>query len=617
MSITKSLSLEEMISFDFYFENSTDFICVIDKNGKFIKVNPIFSTKLGYSSDQIIGEPFINFVHPEDVSISILNFEKVFGGMTDLTMINRYRKSDGSYIFVEWQAHVFPDVMVAQGVDVTEKMNLEQELKESIERLRRVFDNSPNMVALLDAETHKYLEFNKQMEIATGRTRKDLLGQEYCIYPLWHDKDQRDIFFRKVKEDKQVTNFTAELQPFGKEIRKYLVSGGLIDYKDQKQMVVIAPDFTAYYKKENGLRESEKRIADLFDNMVEFFTLYKITDDKKDLIFIQANKAYLQNYDFAVKELSIGKKWSEVNEKADMAQMAAFISLVEKEHPKKFTMKHAGSDRWIKGSAYIPSPGYLALLFSDITEEKRTQDLVLQQKEELEAAAKEKDALISVLVHDLRSPFGALLNFSEIFRDEIDELSKEEIKEMATSVSSLISSAYSNMNEMIEYVLHQRGLSKIEKSKMDVCAVAKRATAFLKGSYEGKKIELNVANGKYLDINADPKKVESIFSNLISNAIKFTPRGGKIDVTFEDKGDFVQCTVSDTGIGVPEESKDSLFSVESKLKRKGTEGEASSGMGLLLCKEFVTLHNGEIRCENNPGGGTSFIFTLEKNGVHN
>lgn len=114
-------------------------------------------------------------------------------------------------------------------------------------------------------------------------------------------------------------------------------------------------------------------------------------------------------------------------------------------------------------------------------------------------------------------------------------------------------------------------------------------------------------------MSGDQKNIESIFSNLIANAIKFTPKGGQIRITFENEGDLIRTSVTDNGIGIPADLRDSIFSAESRSNRKGTEGEASSGLGLLLCKELVQLHGGEINFESTEGKGTTFYFTLPKN----
>jgi len=150
------------------------------------------------------------------------------------------------------------------------------------------------------------------------------------------------------------------------------------------------------------------------------------------------------------------------------------------------------------------------------------------------------------------------------------------------------------------------------KTEVDLYQAAFHTSELLRGSFEGKRIDFKIEGDSGLTVSGDKRNIESVFSNLISNAIKFTPKGGRITVSFVSQDEFFQASVSDNGIGIPVDLQDSIFSPASKSNRPGTEGEASSGLGLLLCNELIRLHGGRIWFESEAGLGTTFYFSLPR-----
>ena len=125
-----------------------------------------------------------------------------------------------------------------------------------------------------------------------------------------------------------------------------------------------------------------------------------------------------------------------------------------------------------------------------------------------------------------------------------------------------------------------------------------------------KNIVIKAENDPELEIFADPLMIETVLRNLINNAIKFTPEGGQIEVSAKRENDQILVSVSDSGIGIPEEDTKNLFRIDSKVKRKGTNNEDGSGLGLILCQEFVDKHDGKIWVESTLGKGSAFTFSI-------
>lgn len=394
--------------------------------------------------------------------------------------------------------------------------------------------------------------------------------------------------------------------------RIFLFTASSIEYNFEPHILFSANDVTELRYKENILRATEKRLAELFENMEEAFVVYRVTDDGSDILVVQTNMAFNRQVGLGDDVNVLGRAWHELFPAGREDMVKRFIEVARTGEPMTYEELSSQNGRWYQGKVYSPEKGFGAILFEDVTEMKAAHELVLKQKAELEKAAKEKDKVFSMLVHDLRSPFHGLVNLTAICKEEFDDLTKEDIRRMTHQLSSTITGVYSQINELLEWILLQRGMMEFRKNDVDLCQTAEWVAEFLKGSFDGKRLNLTIDRTSGMIVTADQKNVESIFSNLLSNAIKFTPKGGNIKIGFAGNEKSVTVSVADSGIGIPAGEIDAIFNADNSLRRKGTDGEASSGLGLVLCKELLSLHGGSLWVESTEGHGTTFYFSLPK-----
>ena len=234
-------------------------------------------------------------------------------------------------------------------------------------------------------------------------------------------------------------------------------------------------------------------------------------------------------------------------------------------------------------------------------------------EEKLKNAVAEKDKFFSIIAHDLKSPFTALLGFSEILVEEADELSKEEVKEFSTHLRNAIVGLYKLLENLLTWSRLQRGKISKELADLDLKELINEIFSVFQENARQKKIELETNLESPLIIQADKMMIETIIRNLVANALKFTPEGGKISVIVEEDADFVKISVKDTGVGMPESIKNKLFKIDEHVTTRGTNDEKGTGLGLILSKEFVEKHGGKIWVESEEGKGSTFIFTIAKN----
>ena len=247
----------------------------------------------------------------------------------------------------------------------------------------------------------------------------------------------------------------------------------------------------------------------------------------------------------------------------------------------------------------------------DITDRKLAQEEITLKNEMLQTINDEKDKFFSILAHDLRSPLSSFLGLTQFLTEEIQNMTLDRIKKIVISMKDSAFNIYGLLENLLEWSRLKRGIMDFNPEKVNVKEISMECIEALTESANKKEIKISYSFPDDLEIFADSHMLQSIIRNLISNAIKFTPKTGEISVSAASKPDnAIEFKIQDSGIGMNKELIDKLFVLNAKTNRKGTEGESSTGLGLLLCKEFIDKHNGNILVESKEGKGSVFSFTI-------
>ena len=238
---------------------------------------------------------------------------------------------------------------------------------------------------------------------------------------------------------------------------------------------------------------------------------------------------------------------------------------------------------------------------------------ISKQKETLHRLNHTKDQLFSVISHDLRSPFAAILQAMDGMKTGY--LSAEEQKEVMNAFYQQLSLVTMMVNNLLVWAGSQQTGNKTQLATIDAADVIDEIIAISNFLAKNKRIKLNHSPGKGSLVLADSNHLKIIFNNLIGNAIKFTPHGGTIEISYTDDVDYQAIHVKDNGIGILPQKMEKLFKVTGKdISGYGTNNEAGAGIGLGLIKQFVDANNGRIEVKSQPGEGAEFIVYLEKAG---
>ena len=245
------------------------------------------------------------------------------------------------------------------------------------------------------------------------------------------------------------------------------------------------------------------------------------------------------------------------------------------------------------------------------------QHLIEDQQRSLIAINKElkelngsKDKFFSIIAHDLRSPLSAFVGATELLSDDLISMDANEIKEITINMRKSAKNIYDLLENLLEWSRLMRGAMQFDPISLNLLESVETCLEVLNPSIIKKQLKADINVKRETVVLADVNMLNGIIRNLVSNAIKFTPIGGKITLSAEQVKDDIVISVCDTGIGMPEDLKNKIFNVSEKTGRPGTEGEPSSGLGLVLCREFIKKHGGDIWIESELGKGSTFRFSL-------
>jgi signal transduction histidine kinase len=239
--------------------------------------------------------------------------------------------------------------------------------------------------------------------------------------------------------------------------------------------------------------------------------------------------------------------------------------------------------------------------------------IIRKNNRKLKEINETKDKLFSIIGHDLKGPLNSLTAFSSLLIHHAETLTKEEIKMLSGDVDKSLKNLFVLLENLLEWARSQTGNIDFKPAPFDLATVLNENCELLKGLAQKKNIKLVNMGGTQLMVNAHRNSINTIVRNLISNAIKFTSEGGQIILTTEPAGNQLKITVADNGVGMSKEALKRIFKLGTKHSTLGTSQEKGTGLGLILCKDFVEKNGGEIGVDSEEGKGSRFYFTVPAN----
>lgn len=252
------------------------------------------------------------------------------------------------------------------------------------------------------------------------------------------------------------------------------------------------------------------------------------------------------------------------------------------------------------------------MLLEEKNEELHNLNQTLEDKnKELQTLSVSKDRFFSIIAHDLKGPFNSFILGTEIL-STMNDISPERMKNVAINLNKSAEQMKKLLDNLLKWAQMQMGSMEFKPQKIDLKNAIGANLSLLQNNFSQKKIEVINHIQESIFVHADLNMIVTVLRNLLTNAWKFTPKGGKIEIFTQEKDDEIEISVSDTGVGIKAENIDKLFRIDAKYRQRGTDDEKGTGLGLILCKDLIEKHGGRITAESEYGKGSIFRFTIPK-----
>lgn len=362
------------------------------------------------------------------------------------------------------------------------------------------------------------------------------------------------------------------------------------------------------------LEKSEKKYHELFASMEEGFALHEIICDETgtptDYRFLEINPAFERMTGLKAESI-IGKRVLEVLPETEKHWIENYGQVALTGNSMTLENYSQELNRYYRVIAYSHQYGQFASVIEDITERKQAEEERKVKNEELLRLNAEKDKFFSIIAHDLRSPFSSFLGFTKIMAEELPTLTLDQIQHIAINMRKSATSLYNLLDNLLEWSRLQRGVTQFRPESFDLMTAVIECIEALREHSDKKDISIFCNIPHDCQVFGDVHMIQTIIRNLVSNAVKYTGKGGQVEISADttDEG-ILEFAVKDKGIGLNPEMTGRLFRLDQNINRPGTEGEPSTGLGLIICKEFVELHGGKIRVESTEGKGCNFFVAI-------
>ncbi len=584
---------------------------------RILSVNPAFETLTGLNADVVIGklasEVYLTDEPPYlEVYAQTADTGKPAVFTTHVQFLDKYFRISVSSPKEKQFVTVFQDI--------TDQKRTEETLRISLTKYQILFDSFPVGITISDS-TGKIVESNQLAEKLLGLSREEqekrsISGEEWQIVRPDGTPMPPSEFasVRALGEQRLIDNLEMGIVKDQDRITWINVSAAPIPLEGFG-VIITYHDISERKKVEDVLRETNAYL----ENLINYANAPIIVWDNQFRI-TRFNHAF-EFLTGRTEDEVIGKSIEILFPRDSVIDSMALIKKTasgERWKTEEIKIQHIdgpiGTVLWNSATLFKPdgiTPIATIAQGQDITTRKQTEAKLYLKNEALLQTMAEKDKFFSIIAHDLRSPFTSFLGFTRMLVEELDEMTLDQIKTIVIGMRKSATNLYRLIENLLEWSMMQRRMTLFNPVSMPLAAKIKETIEFSLVPAQKKEIEIKCEVPDNLSIVADAHMTETVIRNLVSNAVKFTPRNGRITFSAKQAEDhFIEISVRDTGIGMNQGFIERLFKLNEQTGRKGTEGELSTGLGLILCKDFIEKHGGRLWVESEPEKGSVFHFLL-------
>ena len=584
----------------------------------------------GRAIEQELGDGWAEGVHPDDLQQCFETYVTAFDRQEKFSMEYRVRHVSGEYRWIQddgtprFNSKGEFIGYIGHCLDITERKQTIDALKGSESKFHMLFDQMSEGFALHEfiydanhvAVNYKILEINpafeKQVGITIEKAKGTLATELYGVTPA----PFLDIY-AQVAETGEHQFFQTYFPPLDRHFQISVFS------PNPGYFATVFTDISEVKHAEEALRESEYQFKQLVDDMHVGVLLQGSQSE-----ILLSNPTALELLDLTESQLlgrtSFDPEWNVIHEDGSpfSGSMHPVPQAIESRHSVRNVVmgvyRPTSHDRiWLQVDAepQFNSEGavkQVVCTFIDISERKKTEAAIKDNEVRLRELNATKDKFFSIISHDLKNPFNSILGLSNILVEQIQEKNFDGIEEYAAIIQKSSMRVYELLVNLLDWSRTQIGRIEFSPEYIELGALINEVAELLNDSGKQKSIAILKELPRNMLVSADKAMISSVLRNLITNAIKFTHPGGQVIISADKKPDEITISISDNGIGINKETIGRLFRIDENHIALGTQNEKGTGLGLILCKEFIEKHGGKIWVESEVGKGSSFYFTIPK-----
>ncbi len=372
-------------------------------------------------------------------------------------------------------------------------------------------------------------------------------------------------------------------------------------------------DISAQKEADESRKKSEEKFRNFFENSIVGKSITSLNGE------LHTNKAYCDILGYAQDELST-RRWQEITHPDDIEGNLKIIENIlsgaqDSTRWEKRYLHKDGHVVWVDINITIQrdeagQPPYFITSIVDISDKKKAEEEIRLKNEELQKINAEKDKFFSIITHDLRSPFNSIMGFTQLLIDTIKEKEYDSTLEYAEIILRSSEKTVNLLNNLMEWSQSQTGRMHCVPEYFEMGILIHQTVLLFDEIAKQKSLVVKKNFPTRTTVFADKAMIGTVLRNLVSNAIKFTRPEGLITISVEPQMDGLLISVKDNGVGIPKILQDKLFRIDENFSTKGTNNELGTGLGLILCKEFVDKNGGKIWVQSEEGNGSEIYFTV-------
>ncbi|MBW6537348.1 MAG: PAS domain-containing sensor histidine kinase [Mariniphaga sp.] len=498
------------------------------------------------------------------------------------------------------------------------KQNIESDLElliskqlisESEEKFRTLFNLSTMSIAFTDYATGRIIDFNDNLPEITGYKKSDILNKT-TVGLEFLDQVTREKILLEIQNKGIAESIEVSFPTPAKEVMHFLLFSKKITLKGKEKLITTLLDITSIKKRELEIRKFSTAIEKIASTII-------ITNANGEIEYV--NEYFTELTGFSKAEV-LGKKpgiWK-TNFHPDSYYKNLWTTIKQGKIWKGefYNRKKNGDFYWEYATIAPVFDGNSDIIIHfvasklDITENKRQLETLLESEKILRELNATKNKFFSIIGHDLMDPFNALLGFSRLLNEALEKNEKSDSLEFAQYIQQSAQNIFTLLQNLLIWTRTQSGKINCHPEIVDIEEMICNTLSALKPNALNKEIEIRLDIEKNIKAIIDDNMISTVLRNLVMNAIKFTRKGGTVIIKANIRNNNLNFSVSDTGIAIDEKHINQLFSLGKSFTTKGTNDETGTGLGLVICKEFIDIHNGRIWVESTPGKGSTFYFSI-------